>query len=607
MATDPFLQARPTTPIRVALRRKVAAGLRVLAVLAVPVACSDTYNPPAGPPRFSRNPCAPADTVTLVEGQATRIDCSGGGTTVTFAGLGASYLVVPQFASDQGAWQLVPYHVASGALVAASASATRAQAVQPAASRRSGALDGIAASGPGQAQMIADRLTLERSHRLAAAGAFRAAALRAPRPGTAAIVQAPPAVGSVRSFHVLSNFSTPTWTNVGAQLVYAGNSVLLYVDTLAPANGFTPTQLQTFGQYFDQVLFPIDTAAFGPTSDIDQNGGVIVLMSPVVNSVTPSTVCSTQGYVAGFFDPEDFDASNANSNNGEIFYSIVPDPAATVSCAHSVSEVDGSVPAVFLHELQHLIYFATHVITNGGQPGSSWMDEGLSIVSEELGSLYYEQKCPPPACRTDPAQLFPDSSQGFITGMLYDSYQYALLPDTASILLSVDSDQGFSWRGGAWLLMRWLGDQYGPSIYKALENGPASAVTSIAQATGRSFPALFADFGLALYTDSLPGLPRNTAPAANRFTSRNVKQLWARLFATAGPSTDFPLAQPVRLFNITTDTSTSVMTPGTMTFFRLDTPANATTVTVQFAAPGGTALPASLQPQIAIFRLPAGQ
>jgi hypothetical protein len=440
-------------------------------------------------------------------------------------------------------------------------------------------------------------------------GAFRALAA-APRALQAAAPQAPPAPGSIRSFKVLSSLAaTSTFATVAAQLAYVGGNVLLYVDTLAPAGGFTPSQLQGFGQYFDQVLYPIDTTAFGAPTDLDQNGRVVVLMSPVVNHDTPAATCSSQGYVTGFFDPEDFNGpSDVNSNQGEIFYSIVPDPAGAFSCAHTVADVDGLVPATFLHELQHLINFSQHVVVNGGQPGASWLDEGLSIAAEELGSLQYEQQCPPPACRSNPAQLFPDSSQGFVQSFLFDSYQFALLPDTASITLENDGDQGVSWRGGAWLLVRWLADQAGGNgFFRQLESGPSDGIADIQQATGRSFPTLFADFGLALHTDSLAGLPRTTAPAANRFVTRNVKQLWARLYATAGGSSAVPLADPVQLFSITADTSTSVLYPGTVTYFRLDTPANVATVSIRFAAPGGAAFSSALLPQLAVFRLPPGQ
>jgi hypothetical protein len=147
----------------------------------------------------------------------------------------------------------------------------------------------------------------------------------------------------------------------------------------------------------------------------------------------------------------------------------------------------------------------------------------------------------------------------------------------------------------------------GSGFYKKLERGSSDGVTAIETATGQSFPSLFANLGLALYTDSLPGLPRTTAPAVNRFTSRNVSQLWSRVFASSGPSTDFPLARPVQLFSIATDTATSIMYPGTMTYFRLDTPATAATVTIQFAAPGSAPFLATLRPQMAVFRLPAGQ
>jgi hypothetical protein len=154
--------------------------------------------------------------------------------------------------------------------------------------------------------------------------------------------------------------------------------------------------------------------------------------------------------------------------------------------------------------------------------------------------------------------------------------------------------------------MRWLGDQLGPTIFRQLEQGPSSAIAAIEQATGQSYASVIANFSLALYTDSLPGLARSAVPTVNRFTSRNLRQMWARLFATSQGS-DVPLAMPVQLFAVSADTSVSVLSPGAVTYFRLDTPVSSSTVTVRFAAPGGLALNAALKPQVAVFRLPAGQ
>ena len=565
--------------------------IAIVCVAVGAVACSSTESTAPHRLTFARNPCLPSDTVALAVAATLRLDCSNGGTTVTFAGGGASYLIVPEFATDQAPFQLVDYSVASGTLAPAAA-ASRMRAVA--------ALQGLRAR-PLEAQRMADRYLREQGRALARSGAVRRPAVRRQSLASSA------APDTIHNFQVLSNFTTGTFANVTGRLAYSGTNLLLYIDTLSPS-GFTPAELQTFGQYFDQTLWAIDTTAFGQPSDVDQNGHVIMLMSKVVNADTPSATCATQGYVAGFFNPQDFDGpSDPHSNQGEIFYSVVPDPNGTFSCGHTVADVGFAVPSVFLHELQHLISFSQHVVVGGGQPEASWLDEGMSIAAEELGSLYYENRCPPPSCRTDPAQLFPDSSQGFVQSFLYDSYQFGLLPDTASITLESDDQPGDSWRGGAWLLVRWLVDQGGAGMYRQLELGPAGGVADIEQATGLPFPALFADFGLALYTDSLPGLPRTTAPAVDRFTTRNLRQLWARLFTTSGPSSAIPLPMPVQLFAVTGDTSAAVLYPGTVTYFRLDTPASSAAVSVRFAAPGGVAFPATLNPQLAVFRLPPGQ
>jgi hypothetical protein len=597
--------------------RRCLAFLLVLAAYA----CShDAPTAPAGP-SFKNNPCGTGDTLRLAVAQAARVDCSNGGTTLSLAADGASYVIVPQFATGQASNVPVPFTISYGTATVANASGQRSapgSTLAPSEVTSAGSwrpvmpvFDGgvLPPIVPNANQRAFDRALRARGRRLAGSRATRTLQLKSQAgPPT---IQAVPAAGSVRSFHVLSSFNpgVPQFKTVRAQLAYAGANILLYIDSLAPSNGFTPDQLTSFGQYIDQTLYTIATTAFGPPSDVDQNGHVIMLMTPVVNADTPASSCVTSGYVAGFFDPGDFDgASDPNSNQGEVFYSIVPDPSGTVSCPHTVAALGLTLPGTFLHELQHLINYSQHVVVSGSQPGASWLDEGLSIAAEELGSLYFEQKCPPPACRTNPAQLFPDSAQGFVQDFLYDSYQYALKPDTASLTLNDDSGGGFSWRGGDWALVRWLGDQTGTALYGRLERGPSDGVTDIEQATGQAFPSLLANFGLALYADSLPGLARATAPAVNRFTTRNVKQLWARLFATSGPTAQVPRPNPLLLPPITTDTTTAAaMVPGTMSFFRLDAPIGKATVTIRFAARGGGGFGAALHPQIAVFRLPPGQ
>ncbi len=600
------------------MRDQPSRSILSLPLLMVGLAMLSSCNHDVTSPKFVNSPCTAEGSLSLAVAQSVRVDCSNGGTTVTLPGNGASYLVVAQLAVDKVPNTFVPYHVISGSAITADLTLGSARARTslgglswPTRPSLNAASTGLPPRPPRTAQLAFDRALRARAKQQLQSGAWGsgASASRTVAGGhSTAFTAVTPTVGSTRAFRVIGNSSGGAVSSVGARLTYVGNNVLLYIDTLAPA-GFTAAQLNAFGVLFDQTLYPIDTSAFGPPTDIDGNGHVIMLMSPAVNRLTSSADCLANGFIAGFFEEEDLGggANDPNSNNGEIFYSIVPDPAGTASCKHTTDDVGFAVPGTFVHELQHLISFSQHVVVHGGAPEYGWLDEGLSIVAEELGSVYYEQKCPGTACRTNASQIFPDSSQGFVANFLDDSYAYALLPDTASLTLHDDSEDGFSWRGGDWLLMRWLGDQLGAAAYRRLDQNTLTGVANIESVSAQSFPDLFANFGLALVTDSMPTLPRTTAPAVERFVSRNMRQLWARLYTLSGGDNSIPYAYPLAIFPISADTTTAYMYPGTGSYYRLDTPSNAATVSIQFSAPSGAALSASLRPQLAIFRFPPGQ
>ncbi len=44
---------------------------------------------------------------------------------------------------------------------------------------------------------------------------------------------------------------------------------------------------------FDQELYAVATRAFGVESDVDRNGRVTILMTPIVNALTPTEECDT--------------------------------------------------------------------------------------------------------------------------------------------------------------------------------------------------------------------------------------------------------------------------------------------------------------------------
>lgn len=574
-----------------------------MAVIAVAACHSSDSTGPGGIQTQLKTPtCGPANLVSLAANQASTLACSSG-TFVNLAG-GAKYLIVPQFASGGLDSNIANIPVAYQIGVPAGASAAVSQfALRPPVTASAG-MPAVDRHGRQHAfdAMLRDRARKavhdRRWRMLSTAPAINPDL----QPGISAAVVPP--VGSLRTFYALSGPNQNLVTTT-ARLSYVGNNVLLYIDTLAPANGFTASQVQGFGQYFDQTLYSLDVSNFGPPSDVDQNGHVIMLMSQTVNSVTSKSDCSTQGYVAGYFDPIDL-TNESGSNVGEVFYSVVPDPNGTVSCAHTVSDLLLDVPATFLHELQHLISFSQHVIVHGGEAEEGWLDEGMSIRAEEFGSQYYEAKFPSPSGRTDPTQLFPDSSQGFVSGFLPDSYAYLLRPDTASLTLHDDSEDGFSWRGGDWLLIHWLGDLEGNSIYTKMEQSRLTGMPNIAAAAGESFQSLFGDFSLTMWTDSLVGVPRSAIPTRDRMQTRNLRQIFNRLFVTSPNDPTVPRPYPVLPVTLTTTGGpvSASMVPGTMSFYILDLTGSSSNVAVQFSAPGGAAFSAKLNPQVSVYHLP---
>jgi hypothetical protein len=143
-------------------------------------------------------------------------------------------------------------------------------------------------------------------------------------------------------------------------------------------------------------------------------------------------------------------------------------------------------------------------------------------------------------------------------------------------------------------------------LYKRLEATALTGTANIESATGEPFQRLFADFGIALYADSIAGLARSAVPQRDRFVTRNLRQLYAALFRAAGPSTDIPRAIPIAVQTILPNqAATGSMVPGTVAYYRVDIPSGEA-MQLRFATPAGTALPSALRPQVAVLRLPPG-
>ncbi|HEX8392199.1 MAG TPA: Ig-like domain-containing protein, partial [Longimicrobium sp.] len=168
------------------------------------------------------------------------------------------------------------------------------------------------------------------------AGVLRNPAARVNRSGGSGtlrrnVVQGVPAVGDLMSLNTTSGCSGTRNDRTG-KVMSVGQHVVIVADTMNPANGFTAAQYDSIALEFDTLVYPTDSTAFGTPADIDRNGRVVAFYTRAVNELTPP---GSSSFVAGYFSARDLFSSAVGSctlsNEGEMFYMLVPDPTGVVN------------------------------------------------------------------------------------------------------------------------------------------------------------------------------------------------------------------------------------------------------------------------------------
>lgn len=557
---------------------RLLPALAVLAaVLAAMVACGG--DGPVAPP-----------TDGLCDGRATgvlslarfegRVIAGADVHCALLAGGGAHYLVIPQLTGADLPYGGYGFRIGDPTAL-------------PPVALHSTLEDAAAGSGIPDLQRVLDARLRERER------------TARPRPRTTPVLPHALDPLTLRRFSVLSTLDeTPQWTPVDAQLRFAGARVAVYLDTLA-ADAFSDADLQEMGTLYDEILAPRVFDAFGPGSDVDANDRVLFVLSPTVNALIPAADCATRGFVRGFFYSHDLVSSDSTSNQAEVFYGFVPDPSARWSCAHSKADVLANLPPTFMHELQHMISFGAHAVVRGGPGEEPWLNEGLSHLAEELGSLYWEQRFPAPLGRTQPSQLFPDSAAPYINPNLL--YSYRFLFSSAFYSLTACAPGTFcslAERGGTWLLLRWIADQKGEATLRGLVQTTRTGRENLEAVTGETTGALLGSFAVAVSSDSLEGVARSEVPARYRLGTRNLRAIYRRLFESYGLAGGVGRPFPIAPIVLSPDGAlTGTMRPGTFVTYELRTAASAPVAALRFAVPDGSAFPGASGAQVSIFRL----
>ncbi len=399
-------------------------------------------------------------------------------------------------------------------------------------------------------------------------------------------------VGDGRTFRVCDKLTcndVEDFASVRGEVKYVGDHGIIYQDVEAPAGGLTDQGFQALGELFDDVLYEIATRAFGAESDVDLNGRVLILFTPVVNRLTDKDVCETS-FVTGFFFPLDISTqsdSDRRSNRAEIFYAMVPDPQGTVTCEHSVDRVNRLIPVTLIHELQHMINFYQHAMLRAGNSEQTWLNEAMSHLAEELGAFHFE--------------ALGDSVRfsTFAIGDIFNAYLYLKEPGVHSTIFG-DGTGTLEERGASWLFLRWIVDQFGSEVLRRLSETRLVGSDNVAAATGEPMSQLLADWFLANYVSDLEDF---TAPGRLRYSSWRFRRTYLSLHQQNAERFDrpFPL-EPLEFMGGTFDV-TGILRSGSGDYFRVVQAAGQRGFTVELLDGSGDPLSGPAEPRLNVIRI----
>lgn len=310
-----------------------------------------------------------------------------------------------------------------------------------------------------------------------------------------------PLEGDLLQLSVSAICDAPEWRT--GRVVSITDHAIVVTDEANPAGGFTDETLRGFGEEFDEVAYPLVTSTFADPTDLDANSRVILFFTTGVNDKAPA---GGTGIVAGYFWGGDLfsategEAPCASSNEGEVLYLAVPDISVPERVLGPVTINTAA------HELQHLINASRRVhVLDASQLEEVWMNEGLSLIAEEL--LFYETTGLEPRSNLSASELRADPQitelfNRFAEGNVY-RYNVHLQRTRTSSPIGQD---GLAMRGAAWSFLRYAADRDPGSdaeLFRQLGDTRATGLGNLGIALDIDPMDWIADWGVGVLTDDL--------------------------------------------------------------------------------------------------------
>ena len=240
----------------------------------------------------------------------------------------------------------------------------------------------------------------------------------------------------------------------------------------------------------------------------------------------------------GYFTSRDLFSADPSSctlsNEGEMFYMLVPDPTGAVnSNVRTVSYVRGGTVGTMGHELQHLINAARRIYVNDAASYEEvWMNEGLSHIAEEL--MFYRTAvglAPRGNIQLSSLTTGPNASRRVAAFNTYANPNFGRFrswlqrPDTAGAFKTNDV---LATRGAMWGFLRYTADRRNGSdatLWYDLVNSQTSGKANLQNVLGSNPDTWLRDFTSAMYADdAVTGIA-----AEQQITSWNFRSVYGGL------------------------------------------------------------------------------
>ncbi len=174
---------------------------------------------------------------------------------------------------------------------------------------------------------------------------------------------------------------------------YECDGVIDEYDRNGNAYGFDNCDLQTVADIVDINIIPNLTSYFGDFSDVDNNGLLNIVITPILNQLPlGSEDEDVQGsFIGSYADPEvdinDRSEENPTSNEQEVVFAFAPDPYGfyNIYTQTTIEEyVDVEILAQVSQSLYRLISYNQHVLVAEGEVEEAWVREGMSLLAMDL-------------------------------------------------------------------------------------------------------------------------------------------------------------------------------------------------------------------------------